>query len=105
MANITLEITVLDEHIEKIVEAFTYIAGNTVTINMDRGHGVDCPWSFVIQPKSREENLKQFGERFLRELGKAVIKMYDYSEDYERYRTDISNITLPSQDIPEDILE
>lgn len=105
MANITLEITILDEHIEKIVEAFTYIAGNTVMINMVGGHGIDCPWSFVIQPKSGEENLKQFGERFLRELGKAAVRMYDYSEDYGRYKTDISNITLPSQDIPEDILE
>lgn len=62
-------------------------------------------WDFRIQPKDIAENNKEFGERVLRELGKAVVNMVNLTEDIKRYRTEISAINPASSDIPEDILQ
>jgi len=34
----------------------------------------------------------------------AVIRMWDYAEDQDRYRTAVSTIPSAAQDVPDDIL-
>jgi len=64
----------------------------------------DGHWDFSIEEKQLTENNKQFGERVLRELGKAVVHMVDKAEDYTKYRNEVATIIPPASDVPENIL-
>ena len=50
------------------------------------------------------ETNKEFGERVLRELGKAVVNMVDKAEDMNRYKTEVAAIEPPVSDVPSDVL-
>lgn len=92
----------------KVLDAFNTIADTHLTIE-SRGHNPDPNlefnghWDFRIDPKGAETN-KQFGERVLRELGKAIVNMVDKAEDEVRYRNEIAAVTPPESDVSEDIL-
>jgi len=108
MADVTLEITVPDAWVTRVLNAFNTIADTHMTIGA-RGSGVpdtefDGRWDFRIAVKDPAENNKQFGQRVLRELGKAVVNMVDVAEDNVRYRTEVGAITPPASDVPEDVL-
>jgi len=45
----------------------------------------------------------EFGERVLRTLGIAVLRLVDYAEDQDRYQTEVSAITPAAQDVPDNI--
>ena len=57
-----------------------------------------------IAEKGGGETNKQFGERVLRELGKAIVHLVDKAEDDIRYRTEISAVDPPVSDVPDDVL-
>ena len=109
MTDVILNVIVPNTWMIKVLGAF-----NTITdINMSieaRGHApnpedeFDGRWDFRIEGKLSTETNKQFGERVLRELGKAVVHMVDKAEDYTRYRNEVAAITPPSSDVPDDIL-
>ena len=108
MADVTLEIIVPDAWVTRVLNAFNTIADTHMTIEA-RGSGspeteFDGRWDFRIAVKGPAENNKQFGERVLRELGKAVVNMVDVAEDNVRYRTEVGAITPPVSDVPEDVL-
>lgn len=107
--SIILNITVPDEWATKVLEAFEIITGTQMSIESRRfvsnlQDEFDGRWDFVIQSKQPDETNKQFGERVLRELGKAIVCMVDKAEDDVRYRNEVNAIALPSSDVPEDIL-
>ena len=105
MADVTLEITIPEEYTEYVLEAITALAGTNMSIEIhNTSTNLNGSWNFTIAPQG-SETAKQFGERFLRKLGIAAIKLYDYVEDNERYRGEVSNITPPTQDVPDNILE
>ena len=109
MADVTLEITVPDAWIIRVLNAFNMITDTHMMIEA-RGHALnpedefDGRWDFRIEDKQSAETNKQFGKRVLRELGKAVVHMVDKAEDDVRYRNEVAAITPPSSDVPEDIL-
>lgn len=111
MSDVILEITVPDAWVTKTLDAFNTIAGTHMTLEA-RGHTPDPAdefdgrWDFPepIAPKQPGENNKQFGERILRELGKAVVNMVDKTEDETRYRIEVAAIEPPVSDVPDDIL-
>ena len=108
MPDVILEVTVPDAWTVRVLNAFNTIADTHMTIEA-RGSGdpateFDGRWDFRIAAKAGGENGKQFGERVLRELGKAVVNMVDVAEDNVRYRTEVSAITPPISDVPEDVL-
>ena len=106
MANIILNVMVPNKWVTKVLDAFNTITDTHITIEA-RGNPedeFDGHWNFRIEKKLSTENNKQFGERVLRELGKAVVHMVDKAEDDVRYRNEISAIVSPSSDVPEDIL-
>ena len=110
MADVILNIIVPDAWVTRVLNAFNTITDANMTIEA-RGHApnpedeFDGHWDFRIEDKQPTETNKQFGERILRELGKAVVHMVDKAEDDVRYRNEVAAITPPSSDVPDDILE
>ena len=110
MADVILNVTVPDAWVARVLNAFNAIADTHMMIEA-RSHAPDPEdefdgrWDFRIEVKQPAENNKQFGERVLRELGKAVVHMVDKAEDDVRYRNEVAAIIPPSSDVPDDILE
>jgi len=105
MADIELTIRIPDAYITRTIDAFTGVAGARIDLMAHNPETeFNANWNFTISPKDDAEPLKSFGERFLRELGLAVIRMWDYAEDQDRYRTAVSTIPSAAQDVPDDIL-
>lgn len=103
MADVTLNITVPDVWATKVLDAFNIITNTNLTIEAMKNE-LNGHWNFSIDPKNGAENNKQFGERVLRELGKAIVNMVDKAEDEIRYRNAISAITPPASNVPDDVL-
>ena len=109
MADVILNITVPDVWVTRVLNAFNIITDTYISIEA-KGHAPDPDdefdgrWDFRIEDKQLTETNKQFGERVLRELGKAVVHMVDKAEDDVRYRTEVAAITPPASDVPDDIL-
>ena len=109
MADVTLNIIVPDAWVIKVLDAFNKIADTHISIEA-RGHAPNPEddfngrWDFRIINKQPTETNKQFGERVLRELGKAVVHMVDKAEDYTRYRNEVAAITPPASDVSDNIL-
>lgn len=109
MADVILEVTVPDAWTTRVLNAFNKITDTHMVIEA-RGHlptllnEFDGRWDFRIEDKQPTETNKQFGERVLRELGKAVVHVVDKAEDRIRYKAEIAAIASPSSDVPDDIL-
>ena len=111
MPDVDLSLKIPDAYVSRAIEAFNGLAGKRIEL-MAHGDGgspenpnFNGNWSFTIAPKGESENLKQFGERFLRELGIAALRLWDYAEDQDRYRGEVALITPASQDVPDDAIE
>jgi len=110
MADVILEITVPDAWTVKVLNSFTTITDIDIRIEA-RGFSsnpedeFNGSWDFRIDPKDVTETNQEFGERVLRELGKAIVNMVDKAEDEQRYRTEIAAIEPPASDVPSDILQ
>jgi len=107
MADITLNIVIPEAHTTRVLEAFTKAAGARIELNAHK-HVNDTNfngnWNFAYDPQGDTENSKHFAVRAILELIKALVKMVDYAEDQERYRTEVSAITPAAQDVPEDVV-
>jgi hypothetical protein len=110
MADVILNITVPDAWVTKTMDAFNTVTDTHMTIEA-RGHSpnpedeFDGRWDFQIAVKEAGETDKQFGQRVVRELAKAVVNMVDLAEDSKRYRTEMAAIAPPESDVPEDVIE
>lgn len=111
MADVILQIRIPDAYVTKALDAFNKITNTHIGIEA-RGSSpnpvedFDGKWDFPkpIAPKNIDETNKQFGERVLRELGKAVINMVILAEKNKNYRETVAAIPLPTSNIPDDIL-
>jgi hypothetical protein len=102
MADVDLTITIPDVYLTKVITAFTLTAGADIRLEIVKDD-IRSEWQFVIDPQG-DDTLMQFGQRFIRELGKAVVNAVSKREDETRYKAEISAITLPTSDVPTDIL-
>lgn len=108
MPDITLEQVVREAQQPKVMSSFTKITGARIDMMAHKSTPTaefNANWSFEIDEQGAGENDKQFGERVLRELGIAIIKLVDYAEDQDRYRTEVSALTPAGQDVPDNIIE
>ena len=103
MADITLNVTIPEEHQQKFVEGFTLVSGKELELSAN-SQVFDGRWSFVISQKQQTETMKEFGERAFRELGIAVLRLVALYQDTKRYRIEVGDIKQPEQDVPDDIL-
>ena len=107
MADVDLTITIPDAHTVRVLDAFNKAAGARIELMAHKSVGdtnFNANWSFQYAEKDASENNKQFAVRAILELTKALVKMVDYAEDQDRYRTEVSAITPANQDVPEDII-
>jgi len=109
MADVILNVTIPEAVIPRVLNAFTKIADTHMTIEArgsspDPANDFDARWDFRIAAKGATETNKDFGQRVLRELGKAVVNMVDKQEDELRYRTQVAAVVPPASDIPDNIL-
>ena len=109
MADVNLQLIIPDAHTIKVLDAFNVIVDNHIKIDVQssdiRHNDFTGSWDFRIDPKSIEETNKEFGERVLRELGKAMVHLVDKAEDRIRYRNEIDAIDPPASDAPEDVIQ
>jgi len=110
MADVDLTITIPDAWTTKVIDAFTQSSGADTririeidNIQIDPSDGFHTSWMFTIAEKGGSETLVEFGERFLREIGKAIVDAIDIKEDEERYEDEIALIDPPSSDVSGDI--
>lgn len=101
MADVILEVTVPDAWTVKVLDAFNAITDTNIEIEV---RSLGGSWNFNIGNKLPAESNKQFGERVLRELGKAIVHMVDKAEDRIRYNNEVAAITPPISDVSDDIL-
>ena len=107
MADVELTITIPDAHTVRVLDAFTKAAGARIELMAHKSVGdtnFNAYWSFEIAPQGESENAKQFAVRVILEQIKALVKLVDYAEDRDRYRTAVAAITPANQDVPEDIV-
>ena len=108
MPDITLENIVCEAQQPRVIDSFTKITGARIDMMAHKSTPsaeFNANWSFEIAPQGESENAKQFGERVLRTLGIAVLRLVDYAEDQDRYRAAVATIPSADQDVPDNILE
>ena len=108
MPDVTLENLIKEAQIPMVLDRFTKITGARIDMNAHKSTETaefNGNWNFTIEEQGDTETSKAFGERVLRELGIAVLRLVDYAEDQDRYRTEVSALTPASQDVPGDIIE
>ena len=102
---ITLRIP--EEHLTLAGNALHGLADARIDINAHKStpeEEFNGNWNFSYLPKQEGESQKEFAQRFVKTIFKAFVKLYDYAEDQDRYRTDVSGITPASEDVPEDVI-
>ena len=102
MADIILEIKIPSIHAARALDYLNKANEKCIAINiMELG----SRWEFSYQPKQETENNKQYAERVISSLTRALMRTVDYSEDNDRYGAEINAITPPNQDVPDDIVQ
>jgi len=107
MADITLEITIPDAHTARVLDAFTKAAGARIDMSAHKSTETkefNANWNYSYAEQGDTETAKQFAVRVIIEQIKALVRMVDYAEDQDRYRTAVSAITPATQDVPDNII-
>lgn len=103
MADVTLQITIPDANITRVLAALTTLAGKRLMVEADspdwRGR---ISYSYAI--KGVIETNRDFATRAIKEGIKALVRMVDLAEDEERYRVAVAIIPSPVQDVPDNIV-
>ena len=102
MADIILETTVKDAHVQRAVEAITYGVGKTIDISIgDKMTGANYGFAFTY---TGEGGPKAQAESFLRAALIAFVRAYEFGIDKERVSSEVKAITPASQDVPDDMV-
>jgi hypothetical protein len=99
MADVNITITVPDAWVNRTLTALNGMADKNIQIGLDRGF-----MSYRYDAKKPEETNIVFAKRAFVEMIKNHIKAFEFSEDQERYATDISSVEPASVDVPDGIL-
>ena len=102
---ITLRIP--EEHLAMAGATMHGLADARIDINAHKsteGEEFNGNWNFSYLPRQDGEGQKQFAQRFVKTIFKAFVKLYDYAEDQDRYRSDVSVIEPASEDVPDDVI-
>jgi len=111
--SVILEVPVPDAAVTQVMGAFTTIVDTHMTLSARGSRDPEAAdpefefsgkWDFRIDPQEAGENDKQFGERVLRSLGLAVVKMVDLSEDTIRHADAVAAVDPPASDVSDDVL-
>lgn len=104
MADINVTITFKEEHVQTILDAVTKYANQDIFLTVHDGIRPRIG-KFVYEEQQPEETPKDFGKRFILEFIRAFVRFYDKEIDQDRYDAEVKTVTLPSDDIPDEIIE
>ena len=107
MADITLNIVIPDAHTQRVLDAFTKAAGARIELMAHKSTETkefNANWNYSYAEQGDTETAKQFAVRVITEQIKALVRMVDYAEDQDRYRTAVSAIPKAEQDVPDNII-
>ena len=103
MADVILQITVKDAHVQRAVDAIAYGVGKRVEIEICHDEtGARYGFEFTY---SGDGNVKTQAESFLKAALIAFVRAYEFGKDRERFDAAVESITPPSQDVPDDMVE
>jgi len=102
--SVEITITIPTQHTQRVLNALTELSGKNIKL-MIHGENFDGNWSYSYSPKDVGETNKQFAVRATKENIKAMVRLYDYVEDRERYSAEVAAINPPAQDVPDEIVE
>jgi hypothetical protein len=100
MAEIELQATLNGEYMTRIFDGFNGCAGINIVMQPEGG----SDWTWMYAPKQGGETDKDYAERIVREMIRAIVRCSEYSEDVVRHSEDVNDITPPSQDVPDEIV-
>ena len=106
MADVTVQLTIPEAAVPKVMSAFTKLSGARLSLDADKmvhDTNFNGRWDFTVAEQGAETT-KQFAVRFILELIKASVKLVDYAEDRDRYSAEVAAITPPAQDVPDNII-
>ena len=110
MADIVLETTIPDAWQAPVIEAFLELGGKRIEIRVESMDGSHYRSDWIIKDgnfpeKNGGESLVQYGERVLRELGKAVVFAHDKKKDDDRVKGEYAAIVPAANDLPDDVIQ
>ena len=103
MANIDITITIPDAHVARVSEAITNLADKQLKVEVN-ADGFHNRWEYSYEPKQPAESSLQFAQRVVRENIKAIVRLYEYTKDWNRFEAESSAVVQPSQNVPEDVI-
>lgn len=103
MINIT--ITIPDEHISRVLEAYSGLANMGITISYHDNERLNGKWDYNFKGKQENESNIVFARRVFGAGIKAMVQLWEYSEDARRYHLEVNALTPPNQNVPDDIIE
>lgn len=98
-----ITIPIPDQHVSRVLDAISGLADMNIEL-MVHGSGFHGDWQYSYEPKQPGETSKQFAERAIKEGIRALVRLWDYAEDRERYRAEVATITPATQDVPDEII-
>lgn len=100
MPDITLSVTVPDAQVQRVMDAINGRADIDIKLTTDGSPG----FTFSYEAKQGGESNLQYGERFVKELIRGLVREYELNVDTLRYETDINAVSQPTQNVPDGIV-
>ena len=108
IAAVTVEITVPNASVSRIMAAFNGLSGKMMSIEVmsdDTENPLDGRWGFKVPVKDPNETAQNFAKRFTKELVRSSVRLYESAEAYNDYREAVSQIQVPDVNVPDGIVE
>lgn len=104
MADVVLQLTIPDANVERILTALNKLAGKPLSIEATDSDWWRGIWQYSFEPKTVDETNKDFAVRVIKENIKAMVRMVEYAQDVERYKTIVATVSPPTQTVPDNII-
>ena len=108
VAAVTVEITVPNKSVTRIIAAFNGLSGKMMSIEVmsdDPENHLDGRWGFKVPVKYPNETQANFAKRFTKELIRASVRLYESAEAYNDFREAVSQIQRPDVNVTDGIVE
>lgn len=107
IAAVTVEITVPNKSVTRILDAFDGLSGKMMSLEVEGGpeNELSGRWGFRIAAKDPNETQQQFAKRFTKELIRASVRLYESAEAFNDYREAVSQIPIADVNVPDGIVE
>ena len=100
---VEITVTIPDEHIQRAKAALDFIDSKTIDISIgDNLTGINYGFAQTIEKGGL--NNGAYAKKVIMDLLRTLVRAYEFGTDRERYQTDVSNVTLPSQNVPDEII-